>query len=88
MLILTCVAKHHFGSSMVVELVTVPPGGMYTLQLEDKAHIENAEAIGPNVPAMRGHAVDSNQYRLQHIVSAHAQSRNISKKRKHYLGLV
>lgn len=55
---------------MVVELFTVPPGGMYTLQLEDKAHMEKAEAMGPNVPAMRGHAVDSNQYRLQGIVSA------------------
>lgn len=52
---------YHFGSSITVPSSSGVVPGRYSLQLDDNAQILKAEAIGPNVPAKRGPAVDSNQ---------------------------
>jgi hypothetical protein len=55
---------YHFGSGIGTPFSSAAPGGMYTLQCTTKAQILNAEAIGPNVPAMSGNAVLANHHRL------------------------
>lgn len=47
-------------------ITSEPPGGIETLQLSTSAHMLKALAIGPKVPAMRGHAVEANHHRLDY----------------------
>lgn len=55
-------AISHFGSVIFDPCPSSLPGGIYTLHFSTSAQIENPLAIGPNVPAMRGLAVDANHH--------------------------
>lgn len=60
---------HHLGSVIDSPVASEPPGGIETLQLSTSAHILKAFAIGPKVPAMRGHAVEANHHRLKLLLA-------------------
>jgi len=57
------------GSGTAFPCASEFPGGMYSLHGCTSAHMLKALAIGPNVPAMRGHAVDANHQRLGRHIS-------------------
>ena len=56
-------AMSHEGSCMSMPCSSVPPGGIFTLQFSTRAQMLNAFAIGPNVPAISGIAVDAYHHR-------------------------
>jgi hypothetical protein len=45
----------------------VLPGGTYSLHSDTKAQMLSELAMGPNVPAARGQAVEANHQRLQKL---------------------
>jgi hypothetical protein len=57
-------SSHHPGSLIALPWASVPPSGMNSRQFCTNAHIEKAVAMGPNVPAINGAAVDANHQRL------------------------
>lgn len=57
----------HFGSSIGMPFCSAAPGGIETRQCTTRAHIEKAEAMGPNVPAIKGNAVLANHQRLGRV---------------------
>jgi hypothetical protein len=67
------VIAYHAGSSIYIPASAVSIGGDNSRQGDAKAHILNAEAIGPNVPAIKGKAVDTSHQRLRKIISLMVQ---------------
>jgi hypothetical protein len=63
---------HHFGSSICSPCPSSLPDGIYTLHFSTRAHILNPFAMGPNVPAISGQAVDANHHRLCASQSAYS----------------
>jgi len=55
-------AISHFGSVIFEPCPSSLPGGMYTLHFSTRAQMEKPLAMGPNVPAMRGLAVEANHH--------------------------
>lgn len=63
-------ATHHFGSGTSIPFCSAaPPGGMNTRHFPTRAHIENADPMGPSVPAIKGNAVLANHQRLSCKIS-------------------
>ena len=63
------VRAHHAGSSIDIPASAVIRGGDNSRQGAARAHMLNAEAIGPKVPAIKGKAVDATHQRLRKNIS-------------------
>jgi hypothetical protein len=60
-------AMSHLGSVTRSPWPSSEPGGIYTRHVSTSAHILNALAMGPKVPAIKGQAVDANHHRLRKL---------------------
>lgn len=74
------------GSSTVTPLSSRVPGSTYARQCTTSAHILNVEAMGPNVPATSGNAVEANHQRLN-SVSFLVRNRNENLQASSFQGL-
>ena len=68
---------YQLGSFTEGPFASLLPGGIVTRQYTAKAHILKADAMGPNVPAIRGKAVDANHHRLYSMVSLRKGGKDI-----------